>query len=328
MSPILERSSHILAICLPIFALIGLGWWLRRSGALSEAAHGFISRFVYAFCLPILIFREVSKQNFEALIQGSVIASTLGAVALLAISFPLIARICRISPSIRAPFAYGSFWSNLSFIGFPLADAAFPNGGLEAAAIVNAFCMPVMVIIGTMLLATDAPGMGNLRDRIKGAIWNPVVMASILGIVTALLLDVSGLRTVEHPALGHATNALMKFMELAGNPGLPLALIAVGASLHGANVRAALGPLLGSVGAKVILMPLLALIIFEIFFPGANAVLRGTAVLLMATPHAVAGYVICRESGCDPTFPAAHLVLSTLISCVTIPIWLYVVLPT
>ena len=61
--------------------------------------------------------------------------------------------------------------------------------------------------------------------------------------------------------------------------------------------------------AKLVLTPLLVYVSFIWLFPEAPPVSRGVAVLLMATPMAVAAFVMCKQQ-------KAHLVVSTGISCI------------
>jgi predicted permease len=60
--------------------------------------------------------------------------------------------------------------------------------------------------------------------------------------------------------------------------------------------------------------------------PDAEVATRGICVLLTGTPNAVASYVISREIGVEEGFVAAMLVVSTALSVITIPVWLYILL--
>ena len=52
----------------------------------------------------------------------------------------------------------------------------------------------------------------------------------------------------------------------------------------------------------------------------------GVVVILAATPNAVASYVVSCQMGVEEGFVSSALVVSTALSVVTLPIWLYIVL--
>ena len=67
------------------------------------------------------------------------------------------------------------------------------------------------------------------------------------------------------------------------------------------------------------------LLLIRGFLPDADAVSLGCAVILAGTPTAVACYVISCQLNIEKAFVATLLVVSTALSILTIPIWVYVV---
>ncbi len=119
----------------------------------------------------------------------------------------------------------------------------------------------------------------------------------------------------------------MTVLDPIGKVGLPMALLAVGASLN-LRVAASHSVLAGvCVLMKLVVAPGLTLLICRIFFPAADAVAVGTATLLMGCPLSVAFYILSCEFDAECDFVATVLVASTLGSCVTIPLWLAFLVP-
>ena len=61
-------------------------------------------------------------------------------------------------------------------------------------------------------------------------------------------------------------------------------------------------------------------------YPDASLQTLGIGVLLASMPDAVASYVIAKQAGVEEGFVSSMLVLSTGVSIITIPVWLYIIL--
>jgi predicted permease len=115
-------------------------------------------------------------------------------------------------------------------------------------------------------------------------------------------------------------------LALVGTMGLPLALIAVGSSIDWARLFRA-GPLLILASTlKLVVTPALVLASFLLFFPDEPAVNRGVAVLLMGMPAGVASWVVAQQVQVAAEEAADHLVVSTALAVITVPIWLVILL--
>lgn len=321
----MERLLTVVVICVPVFALVGLGKLLQSRGVLSEHDQGKLSWLVYYLSLPALIFVNVARQPFTELMDLPIIVSTLSVTVLACALFYGVGMLLRLPAASRAMLAWSPFWANVSYLGFPLAERAYGAEGLAAASIVNAFTMPVFVIIGSLLLAFASDEGGSVRGHIRKAVLNPIIGAAIAGILVSLIGSSLPESAANWQWLTTSTAVLGGFLDLLGSMGLPLALICVGAALRATELRGKWPLILTASAAKLIITPALVLAMFALFFPEASDAARGVAVVLMATPMAVAAFVISRQQQVASELAAAHLVVSTGVSCFTIPMWLYLV---
>ena len=62
----LARLGTVVEICLPVFALIGVGVWLRRSGRMDDQHQRFLAWFINELSLPALIFVGVARRDRSA----------------------------------------------------------------------------------------------------------------------------------------------------------------------------------------------------------------------------------------------------------------------
>lgn len=321
-----DTGVTVLTVCAPLFAMVVFGILLKRSGALTDDAHRFISGLVYRFSLPVLIFTGICKADFVSLLNPAVVVGTLGGTAIL-VAFCL-AGAWLLPSAMRGPAITVSYLSNLSYMGFPLAKNAFGDDGLVYAGIVNAFTMPVFVVAGVLILSMGRQGTGSLWTQIKTGLLNPVVLAAFGGLAVSLFVHETGLGGVwENQRTVHALVGIVgAILVPIASVGLPLSLIAVGASLRFSHVRQHWGLLTVSGFLKLVAAPLVTLILCRVLFPGADRAAVGTAVLLMACPVAVALYVMSQQFDAEPEFVAGALAMSTAVSCITIPLWVAIVL--
>jgi len=324
------RALDVLVICVPVFAVMGLGKLLERNGRLNDDHCSFINWLVYYFSLPALVFNEVVRQRFSSFLDPAIVVAPLIGIILVTLLTMLLARFNRFKGGFAAAFVYCTFWANATYIGMPLCFNAFGGTGLAKAAIYNSVILPAFIIFGYLLIGFYGAGSGDVKTgaRIKKAFLNPILIAAVLGILLALVAEqfrgADG--SVQLPAPVMALAALSgSFLKLIGSMGLPLALLSIGASLKWEQVRSHVGALCWTVAAKLILLPLVTLLLIRFLFPATDPVSLGVAVVLAGAPSAVACYVISCQLNIEKGFVSSMLVLSTALSVITIPLWMYII---
>jgi hypothetical protein len=158
-----------------------------------------------------------------------------------------------------------------------------------------------------LVFSFHAGGSPGLRPVVNNLLRNPLILASVLG----MLLNYSG---IGMPLM------IRPVAELLGQMALPLGLLAVGAGLSLRALRAVGPALLGASVIKLLLFPLLAL--------GLGALLslddqsRALLVLFSTMPTASSAYILARQLGGDAAMMAAIITGQTLLSAITIPLML------
>jgi predicted permease len=319
-----------LVICIPVFAVLGLGKLLGLKGKIKDEHCTFINWLLYTFSLPSLIFNEVAQQRFDMFLDPALIVIPLAGVVIMVLITMVIVKINGYKGGFAAAFIFGTFWPNATYIGLPLCQNAFGSEGLAKAAIYNGFVLPFIILFWYLLIGFYGAGSGDVKigARIKKAFLNPILLSAVAGVLVALIIEQfrseSGTVNLPLPAIASAT-LLSTFLKMIGAMGLPLALLSIGASLKWEQTREHLGALSWSVGCKLILHPLLTILLIFGLCPAASPTALGVAVILTGTPSAVAMYVISCQLGVERGFVSSMLVLSTALSVITIPIWVYIV---
>ena len=302
--------SAFVDIVLPVFALIGVGYAAARAGVFDETATRALSRFVFQFALPVMLFSSLAAQGRPAEFDGRYLLAYFIAVAVAAGGGALLAqRPGRAGGQVAVVAGFSACYGNVILLGIPLVLTALGEAAtLPLFALVSVHG-PIMMTLVTILLERGsgaAPPGGRLLQTLKGLAANPI----LIGLLAGLAVGVSGLAL---PGPVAASTALL------GQAALPAALFAMGASLAGYRIRGALGLALGLVLLKTVLQPLVVWLlvdyVFEIASPWSD-----TAILLAAMPTGVNAYLFAVRYRTGEAEAATAIVLSTAACLVTVSV--------
>jgi hypothetical protein len=206
-------------------------------------------------------------------------------------------------PRVYAAAFQCSFRFN-SYIGLAVAGALYGKAGIAAIGLLMGFLVPLANLAAVSVLARHGEGRW-----IKELLGNPLILSTVGGVV----FGVAGLSL---PAVADGT------LELLARASLPLGLIAVGAGLRLDALDHARGHLWYGTGVKLLVLPALA---WGLSWPfGLAGIWRDTAILLAALPVSTVAYVLANPMSGDGQVIAAQVSLTTLLSMLTLPLWLWV----
>jgi predicted permease len=297
-----------LAVVLPIFSLIFVGWLARRVGALGPNATTELNRFVIYLALPALLFDIVAHARWVDLWQpGFVAAFGLGA----AIIFIMTIFIRLRGPHPLADAAIDGLnagYANTGFIGFPLALVAIGQEAMTPTLIATIITVCVLFAIAIILIEI---GLQTEKRRKRLAmkagstlLRNPLLVAPVLGALIPLL-------SISVPA------PVESFLKLLGAAAPPCALVALGLFL--ATKREAekrdVGAMMLLVALKLGGQPIVTWVLASAVF-GLSPSLTHTAVLLAALPTGTGPFMLAefyrREAGLTSNVVLASTAVSVL----------------
>ena len=229
----------ILAVTVPFFALVLLGWLGARTKVLPESAIPGLNAYVLYFALPCMLFRFGSSLPLDRLADPALLAIyVLCAIAVVAITvFVTWRRRSGDGGVDLRDAAFGALvaaFPNAGFMGVPLLVALL--GDAAAGPVIGAIVVD-LVVTSTLCLAlaqmqTQRAGRaGNAADRsllrgalasLRGALTNPLPWAIAVGAVFAA----TGL-TILAP--------LAQIVRMLGDSATPVALFTIGAVLYRAG---------------------------------------------------------------------------------------------
>ncbi len=307
-----ELLADITNSILPVFAIIGLGAFLRRIGLLTEESLSGLSGLVYWVGLPCLLFQKIATTTFQGREASPIFLTVISTMLVIiavgyATSFAL-----RLPNRQRGTFAQAGFRGNLAFVGLPVllytSSSLPPEVAHDFERLAVFAIAPIVPVynacaILTLVVGQRAINRQQVRRIISQIVLNPLLQASILGSILSLL-------AFKLPTI------LDRTTQAVGQMSLPLALITIGGSL----LTPATGKNLKTAGAaallKVAATPLLGHVIGSAL--GLAATEMRIAMTLMACPTAAACYILAAQMGGDKELAAGAVVISTLLSLVSL----------
>ncbi|WP_341645538.1 AEC family transporter [Thauera sp. SDU_THAU2] len=305
----------ILAITLPIFILIGLGFGAVQFKLFAKADIRVLGTFVIQFALPAMLFKALSQRPFgEIMNPGYLFAYALGSLVAMGTLMLLAKKVFKRDFQASVIFGMGGSLSNSAFIGMPVAVQVL--GPIGTVAMALSMLVENLLILPLQLLLADSAGnkgasVGRiLRDVLLRLIRNPMLIAILVGFSFAL----TGLRLPQ---------PVFKAIDMLSLASAAIALFVIGGNLAGSSVRG-MGREVALITAGKLLLHPLAVLLAVIIVPGIPVELQAAAVLFACVPmlsiYAILGQKYGMEALCS-----AVLVVATIVSFVTISIIIWLV---
>jgi len=291
----------IVQTIIPIFLLILLGASMRRWFGLSMEFWPQLDRLIYYVFFPALLFSTLShfEIDFGAATPMLVVATLFMCAGIV---LGLVAKYLFHAPSKVFSATFQSSFRFNSYVGLAIAGGLHGSEGLAAIGLLMGFMVPLANVASVIMLARHSES-----HWLKEILLNPLIIATAGGIAISLA-------GIHLPAVFNST------LGLLSQASLPLGLVAVGAGLRVQGLHSHPGTLWYGVAVKLLVLPAIAWGIATGF--GLSGVYFHIPVLMAALPVSTVAYVLAKRMGGDGDTIAAQVMLSTLLSAFTLPLWL------
>jgi malonate transporter len=307
--------SNLLAIVLPTFGLIALGYAAGRLRLLGDRAGDGLSDYVMLIAVPSLIFRTLSTGSVPAdNPYGYWIAYFAGVAAVWAAAMVAASRLFGRDRREAAVHGFSAAQSNTVLVGVPLILAVYGEAGATPLFLLLAIHLPIMMTAAALLIETAGveARAGTVAKRLARTLaTHPIVLALLAGIAVQ--------------RLGHPPTGVVKAVidQLAATAS-PCALIAMGLALKRFGFVNDLKAVALISALKLVVHPFLVwLLAFHLL--DVPPVWAGVAVLFAAMPCGINAYLIAaRYRAGEPTASSA-VAVSTALSIATVSVWLVII---
>ena len=293
---------------LELFVLIISGIFLYKKNIIREDGKKLLSDILIKFVVPCMIINSyMGKFNDEVLDNigksfiYSIILCVLGIVISLAVSFV-------VSDEHKGIFRFACSFSNAAYMGFPLIRALFGEEGiLYASSYVTVFNI-LLWSVGYVFFADKMP----IKKLLKNLITCPPIIAVVVGLIIYLF---------KIPV----TNIIADPISSVGAMTTPISMIVTGVAMGEAGIVRLIKQkhLLYGLFIRLILIPMVSLLVFYIF--NISGIVATVTLVLEACPCAAITTMFAIQYGHDQKYAAAHVVISTICSIVTLPLYVYLI---
>jgi len=204
---------------IPIWALTAVGYAARRRELLSDSAASVLGRFVFHLAMPAALFMKLSATPLSSFDYRSLAAFGVSTAAVVGAGWLAAGRLFGRKAGERPLWGMAAGYVNSANLGIPIAQQVLHSVSFLAEVVL----LQVLVVTPIIVIALDRHGDAAGRVRVRRIASlparNPVILASALGLLWS---------AARLPVPSAASGSL----NLLAQAAVPVALIALGASLH------------------------------------------------------------------------------------------------
>jgi predicted permease len=290
----------VATLLFPDFSLILLGFLLMRFTDWGPQFWSGLERLIYYVLFPALLFYSTAHTAFDfadtrKMLQIALCAIVAG-IALGWLAKPLF----KAGPMIFESGVQTAFRFN-SYIGLAIASRLGGIEGTSLMALLIGFAVPLCNMAAVHALVHKNGGL--LRELAK----NPLLIATASGLAFNLL----GL---------HLPEIIGATLSRMANASIAVGLLTVGAGLRLSGLHEAKGISAYFLAVKLLALPAIGYLLGR--WAGLPPMQLQIAVTFCALPTASSAYVLASRMGGNGPYVAFLISASTVLSVVTLPLWL------
>ena len=267
-------------------------------------------RYVFRIALPALLFSDLTENNVGSAFDGKYVLFCFSVTIFsIAVLWGLTEKFMK-NEEQKGAFIQGSYRSSAAILGLAFINNMYDSVGMAPLMIIG--CVPLYNIFAVIILTLKGDNGGkkpNMKETFINVMKNPILLSILIALPFALLNL-------------HFPSFVNKAIGSVANTATPLALISIGASFEGKKALKKMKPTLLASFIKLILLAGLFLPL-AVFFGYRNQELMALLVML-GSPTTVSSYIMAKNTGNDGILTSSIIVLTTLLSSLTLTLWIFV----
>lgn len=291
-----------------LFLITVIGFFARKKNIINGEINKGLTELLLNITLPFLILTSFNFNfSVDKLYKSGAII--IYAICIFVISY-LIGRamFMKYPRNVKSVLIFTAMFSNCGYMGFPIIESIYGKEGVFYAAIFNMVFNIVMWTVGVALFT----GKKEL-STFKKAFLNPGTVAVYIGLFIFLF-------SIKIPV------PIYKTFEMVGGMTSPLSMIVIGAMLGEMNIKEVFSSLPAYYSSFIRLIFVPVAVFFLLKLLGARDMILGVLTLVSAMPTAVNTAIISEKYGGDSAFASKCVFIATVLSAVTIPMIMLLVL--
>lgn len=308
--------SEVIALALPFFGLIFLGYGAGKLVDLPEQGLAWLNFFVVYCALPALFFQLLSKTPIDQIANwGFVFGTTFSTYVAFALAFCV--GVVVTGGQIREATIQGLIggYSNIGYMGPGLTLATLGISSTVPTALIFCFDNALLFMLTAFLMAIGGTeklsAIELLLTALKRLFLHPFILATIAGILAA---------AVQLP-VPDAVDKLLAFLSSAA---APCALFAMGVTVALRPVKRLPMELPVLLLIKLVVHPIIVFVVL-VWLGGIDPLWIKTAVLMACLPPAANVFVLATQYRTYVERASSAILIGTAVSVLTVTTFLYLV---
>ena len=308
----------------PLILVAAFGFFSRKNNTLTDEFLKVGNKFCFKYGFFFMMFTTIYDiESFDKINWYVILFAVIGVLLLFFIGLIYIVFFVK-DPKQKGVVHQAFYRSNFAIIGMPLAMNIFGNEGLEAAAIISAFIVPLFNVLAVISLSlfVENKKESSVKFVLKEILKNPLILGVAAGLLClAIRPFCNGWR------LASSSFAFIYKASAALGDITPwLCILILGGNFRFSGVKNYLKPILVCIPVKLILAPALgmslAIFLPKLFGIPAFSGAEYTALFsLFAASEAVATVSMADQMNGDAELAGQVVVWTTLISALTLFLW-------
>jgi predicted permease len=291
----------------PVFALIVLGYLLKKFNLTQDAYLKTSDRLIYFIFFPTLLFWKIGESASFS-IDWLFCGAAIGAIVLIYLFSSIFLIIFKVPDFQAGSFSQSCYRFN-TYIGMAIILNALGDEGVRHFGILIGLAIPLInfMAVSTMIWFSgkDFDATQRLRVTVKAIGSNPLILACIAGILYARFVNT-------FPVFIDNTFRLTTFITL------PLALLSIGGSLTLKDFKEQLTLSLVASIFKLVLLPITGYMLMKKL--NVSTIPFKVGMIFFTLPTSTAIYVLSSQLNSDTRLASASIVVSTIFSFVSLTI--------
>ena len=306
----MENFILSINVVLPLFIIMTLGYFLKSIKLFDNHTVKQMNTVVFKSFLPVLLFYNIYKTDLSTGFRPKLMIFSVCSI------ISIFLALCFIIPRIekdnkrKGVLMQAIFRSNFVLFGLPVTISLLGEQNVGVTSLIISVIVPTFNFLAVIALEMYTDEIINYKNIIKGIIKNPLIIASLLGI----LMLITG---IKFPSVLDKT--LFDLSKVA----TPLALAILGASFKFSATRGCLKQIIIGVFSKLVLVPM-------IFIPlsilaGFRDIELATLLIMFSAPVAINSFTMADQMGADSELAGQIVVFTSILAVFTIFVWIYIV---
>lgn len=308
----------------PLILVAAFGFYARRNNTITDEFLKVGNKFCFKYGFFFMMFTTIYDiQSFEEINWYVILFAVIGVLILFFIG--LVYVVFFVKDSKQKGVIHQAFYrSNFAIIGMPLAMNIFGNEGLEAAAIISAFIVPLFNVLAVISLSLFVENKQEkpVKFVLKEIGKNPLILGVCTGLVCLVIRPFCNgwrLSTSSFAFIYKAATAL-------GDITPWLCILILGGNFKISGIKNYFKPVWVCVPVRLILAPIvgMSLAIFGpklLGIPSFSGAEYTALFSLFAASEAVATVSMADQMNGDAELAGQVVVWTTLISAFTLFLW-------